>query len=319
MSTIYETCADQFVEIHEVGPREGFQSERIVPTERKIKMIRELMDCGLKRIQATALVHPKVVPQHADAADVLAGLTDRPKDVKISCLIPNVKGAERAATMGADEWDFMLSVSESYSRVNANCTVEEAQGRMKGMLEIAAAAGVKVEGGMGNGLGCPFEGRIAIEQIYRVVDRYQELGITKLSIADTVGMSSPDHVYKTMRQLLTRYPDFRFKLHLHDTRGMGLANAVAALEAGVRCFDASIGGLGGCPFAPKAAGNVATEDLVHMLDLMGMKTGIDLERLLAVTDQFEEVFGHPATSSVSRAGPANRLSDIAKAKVAKAK
>lgn len=319
MPNIYESCRDQFVEINEVGPREGFQSERIVPTEKKVAFIRELMGCGVKRIQATALVHPKVVPQHADAADVLAGLKDRPSDVKIACLIPNVKGAERAATMGADEWDFMLSVSESYSKVNANCTVEEAQGRMKEMLDIANNAGVKVEGGMGNGLGCPFEGYVSIDQLYKVVDKYQELGINRLSIADTVGMSSPDHVYDIMRKLLTRYPDVHFKMHLHDTRGMGLANAIAALEAGVRCFDASIGGLGGCPFAPKAAGNVATEDLVHMFELMGMKTGIDLEKLLAITENFEDLFGHPATSAVSKAGPASKLADIAKAKFAKSK
>lgn len=319
MSNIYESCRDQYVELNEVGPREGFQSEKLVPTDKKVALIRDLMDSGLKRIQATALVHPKVVPQHADAAEVMDALKDRPSNVKIAVLIPNVKGAERAVSMGADEWDFMLSVSESYSKVNANCTVEEAQARMKDMLEIAKKAGVKVEGGMGNGLGCPFEGYIPIEQIYKVVDRYQELGITRLSIADTVGMSSPDHVYDVMRKLLTRYPDVHFKMHLHDTRGMGLANAIAALEAGVRCFDASIGGLGGCPFAPKAAGNVATEDLVHMFELMGMKTGVDLNKLLAITEKFEDIFGHPATSAVSKAGPASKLSDIAKARFAKAK
>lgn len=304
------------VRITEVGPREGFQSEsRTIPTEEKVRFIDSLARTGISEIQVTSFSHPKLLPQLADAEAVMAQI-ERPPGVGFSVLVPNLRGAERASQVAADKWGVMLSVSNSHSLANSNRTTAEALVQVAGIVRLAREVGVEVDGGMGTALGCPFEGRIPLKRIEYVVDSYLDLGVRDLIVADTAGMADPLHVYDTMAALLDRYPNVRFKLHLHDTRGMGLANVVAGLRSGVTAFDSSVAGLGGCPFIPGAAGNIATEDLVHMLELMACKTSIDLTSLVSVARTVEDMMGHRADSSLVRAGASDELHDLAKVRVA---
>ncbi|MGH3320843.1 MAG: hydroxymethylglutaryl-CoA lyase [Streptosporangiaceae bacterium] len=293
------------VRIREVGPRDGLQAEGpFVPTEKKVALVDGLSRTGVATVQATSFVHPRAVPQMADAAEVMAGITRVP-GVTYSVLVPNPRGAERARALGADEWDLMLSVTDAHSRSNANRGTWEALDRLAPVVEMARADGVCVVGGMATALGCPFEGRVPYERVRDVARAYRDLGVTNLSVADTVGVADPALVHSTMARLGEDFPDATLSLHLHDTRGMALANLVAGLRAGVAVFDASVGGLGGCPFAPGASGNVATEDVVHMLHLMGVDSGVDLDAMLELArEAVPDAVGHPADSAVARAGVA---------------
>lgn len=307
------------VEIREVGPREGFQSEKmILSTSDKVRVINALMHTGIRYIQVGSLVHPKLVPQMADTEDLFAKI-DRIQGVKLSVLVPNVKGAERARKVHADDWNFMLSVSDAHSKTNANATTFEAMDRMKDMLDIAKSEGVHVNGGMGTAFGCPFSGQIPLSRLYDVIERYLEMGITSIGVADTAGMAAPKQIFCTMRDLKTRYPDVHFKLHLHNTRGLGIANVLAGMQAGVTSFDTAVGGLGGCPFVPGASGNVSTEDLVHMLDLMGIKTGVEIKGVIGVTKTLEKLYDHPCYSYVAKAGLSSDLQDLVAARKASTK
>lgn len=315
MDNIFENLPKK-IEIREVGPREGFQSEKVIPTtEEKIQFINGLMKTGITRIQVGSFVRPDKVPQMADISEVLAGI-DRPKDVEIAVLVPNVKGAERAMAAHAQEWNLMFSVSESHSKANSGCSMQEALQRMSVLVDMAKDSGAYVTGAMGTSLGCPFEGKIPRERLYMVVETYLGMGVTRVGISDTAGMADPFTVYDTVSDLRRRYPEVQFKLHLHNTRGMGLANVIAGMQAGITSFDTAVGGLGGCPFVPKAAGNIPTEDLVHMMDLMGIETGIKVKEVLNMSKKAEEIFGHPAFSYISKAGTSDDLHDVVLARQA---
>jgi hydroxymethylglutaryl-CoA lyase len=295
------------VEVNEVGPRDGFQAEdEFIPTRRKVEVIDALSRTGVAAIQVTSVVHPKAVPQLVDAEEVMARI-ERVPDVRYTVLVPNLRGAERAVPMNADGWELMLSVTHSHSRSNANRSTEEALKGMEPVVALAREGGVEVTGSMATALGCPFEGKVPFERVLYVAEAYRAMGVNRISVADTVGVADPRLVFETMSGLKESLPDVALGLHLHNTRGMALANVLAALHAGVTRFDSSVGGLGGCPFAPGATGNISTEDLVHMLGLMGIRSGVDLDSILAVARDVKEVVGHPLESAVVRAGKADDL------------
>lgn len=303
------------IEVNEVGPRDGFQAEdEFIPTGRKVVIIDALSRTGVAAIQVTSVVHPKAVPQLADAEEVMA-LIERVPGVRYTVLVPNLRGAERAVPMNADGWELMLSVTDSHSRSNANRSTDEALKGMEPVVALARENGVEVTGSMATALGCPFEGRVPFERVLYVAEAYRAMGVSHVSVADTVGVADPRLVFETISGLRERLPDVRFGLHLHNTRGMALANVLAALQAGVTEFDSSVGGLGGCPFAPGATGNVSTEDLVHMLALMGVRSGVDLDAMLAVAREVRKVLGHPLESAVARAGKASDLHEPPRAQV----
>ncbi|HEY6630449.1 MAG TPA: hydroxymethylglutaryl-CoA lyase [Rhizobiaceae bacterium] len=292
------------VHIMEVGPRDGFQSEKqFVPTARKIEVINALSRTGLPAIQVTSFVHPKAIPQFVDAEEVVAGIDIVP-GVSYRALIPNMRGLERARPFRhrIDAVSFMLSVTESHNRANGNRTIDETLEEIARMTKVAREDGFTVSGSMICALGCPFEGPVGVDRLERVADRYLELGIMNISIADTIGVANPRLVYDVASRMLDKYPEVTWNLHLHNTRDMALANTLAALEAGISRFDGGVAGLGGCPYAPGATGNIATEDMVNMLHGMGIETGIDLDKLLSVARLHKEFIPHSLDSALLRAG-----------------
>ena len=290
------------VHIMEVGPRDGFQAEHEwIPTEKKIEILNALSRTGIPEIQATSFVHPKAVPQLADAEQVMMGIERQP-GVRYQVLVPNMRGLQRAIPCKPDGVHPMMSVSESHNRSNANRSIEDSFREFERMAPAAMEAGIRVEAGMAVVFGCPFEGEIPRAQLEGIISRYHELGIRRMSLGDTVGVANPRQTYDLCSWLLDRYPDVEFTLHLHNTRGMALANVVAAMQAGMTCFDGAIGGLGGCPYAPGATGNVSTEDLVYMIQEMGIETGIDIDKLLAVSRMLQQVIPHNLDTALLKAG-----------------
>ncbi len=288
--------------VMEVGPRDGFQAEREwIPTERKIEIINALSKTGLPAIQATSFVHPKAIPQLADAADVMEKI-ERTQQVEYRVLVPNLKGLQRALAIKPDKVHFMNSVTESHCRANANRSVDESLDEIEKMFAVASEAGIPAVGGMACTFGCPFEGEVPLQQIERIAKRYVEMGIREIGPADTIGVANPKQVYDVSAFLLDKFPDVSWSLHLHNTRDMALANVVAAMQAGITRFDAAVGGLGGCPYAPGATGNVATEDMVNMLHEMGIETGINLDALIAVARMVQDVVPHRLDSCMVKAG-----------------
>jgi hydroxymethylglutaryl-CoA lyase len=286
------------VEIVEVGPRDGWQSEKqLIPTSIKVEMIHALVDAGVQRIQVTSFVHPKLVPQMADAEDVCVRIVRKP-DVTYSALALNLKGVERAHKAGITHIDIGVSASETHSRKNANRSVNEALTDFKRMVERARAYGMTVRGGIQCAFGCVYEGVIDPQRVLEIAKHHLALGVDELSIADSTGMANPAQMRRMMQQLVPLAAGKPVVLHLHDTRGMGLANLLAALECGVTQFDTAFGGLGGCPFIEGATGNIATEDTVHMLHEMGVHTGIDIERVAQVSRQMETLLGKPLLGKV---------------------
>jgi hydroxymethylglutaryl-CoA lyase len=292
------------VEVNEVGPRDGFQLEQtLIPTPKKVEIVDALSRTGLPGVQVTSFVRPDAVPQLRDCDEVMRRI-ERRDGVTYAVLLPNLKGAQRALDHRADVWETMLSVSDAHSLSNANRGTEEALEGMRDVVRLAEDNGVEVVGGMATALGCPFEGRVSYDRVAWVVDSYRGMGVRHVTIADTVGVADPAHVFSMCSRLRADFADVEFALHLHDTRGLGLANVLAGMAAGIVHFDSSVGGLGGCPFAPGATGNIATEDLVHMLALLGVETGVDLDALLTVSrDLVAPVIDHPLESSLSRAEP----------------
>ena len=284
------------VHIMEVGPRDGFQSEKqFVPTARKIEIINALSRTGLPAIQVTSFVHPKAIPQFVDAEDVIVGIDIVP-GVSYRALVPNLRGLERVRPFRnrINSVSLMLSVTESHNRANGNRSIDETFEEIARMAKVARADGFTLVGSMICSLGCPFEGQVPVETLDRIAGRYTDLGISNISVADTIGVANPRLVYDVAFHLLGKYPEVTWNLHLHNTRDMALANTLAALEAGVSRFDGGVAGLGGCPYAPGATGNIATEDMVNMLHGMGIETGIDLDKLLAVSKDAQGV--HPASA-----------------------
>jgi hydroxymethylglutaryl-CoA lyase len=287
--------------------RDGFQMEAdFIPTEQKIEIIDLLSRSGIRQIQVTSFVHPRAVPQLQDAEAVMRGI-ERVPGVTYRVLVPNLRGAERALAVGADELNLLVSVTDSHSLSNANRTTADALAALEPVIELAEREGVSATGGAAVSLGCPFEGIPPVERLNLVYGFFYERGIRKLSVADTVGMANPGLVYERLCYLRERYPEATFSLHLHDTRRMAMPNILAGLEAGVTEFDGTVGGLGGCPYAPGATGNIATEDMVHMLHEMGIETGVDLDALLAIGRRLREIVGHELDSNILRAGKSSQL------------
>jgi hydroxymethylglutaryl-CoA lyase len=290
----------------DVGPRDGFQIEPAwIPTELKVEVIDRLSDAGLPRIEVTSFVHPKVVPQMRDAEAVMARIRRRPGTV-YTALVPNDKGAVRAVDAGVDHLHTVVSASESHNLANVNMTIAESLDRLRAVMQVAARAAVPVSCGISTSFGCPFEGEVPVERLARIVGALVDMGASAIGLADTTGMANPRQVGQVFERLMARFPGIEWTLHSHDTRAMAIPNVLAALERGVTHFDASIGGLGGCPFAPGASGNVCTEDLVHCLHAMGLETGIALDRLIGIARRVEQIVGHPLPGQVVKAGPWDR-------------
>ncbi len=288
------------VSIREVAPRDGLQNEDPIPTDAKVRLIDALSGTGVKRIEAVSFVHPKAIPQMADADEVWARITKNP-DIRYSALIPNTRGAQRALDAGFAEIEVVVSASDTHNRRNLNRSTDESLDDITHLIELIHAHGKSVEVIVATSFGCPFEGDIDPGRVAGIVERVRSDGADRIAFGDTTGMATPRRV----RDLLSEVrPDL---LHFHNTRGTGLANIITALDLGVTEFDASVGGIGGCPYAPGASGNVATEEVVHMLHDMGIDTGIDVEALIAVAADAEKLLGRMLPSGVLRAGPRTRL------------
>jgi hydroxymethylglutaryl-CoA lyase len=294
------------VTICEVGTRDGFQIESdFIPTEQKVEVVNLLSDAGVPRIEVTSFVHPRAVPQLRDAEAVMAAIRRRP-GTRYAALVPNDKGAARAVDAGVDAIHTVVSASESHNLANVNMTIAESIDKLRAVAQIASRAGVPVQCGVSTSFGCPFEGDVPVERLEHVVERLVDLGARGIGLADTTGMANPRQVAAVLERLTPRFPGIEWTLHTHDTRAMAIPNVLAALECGVTNLDASIGGLGGCPFAPGASGNVCTEDLVHCLHAMGIATGIDLDRLVAVSRRVEQIIGRTLPGQILKAGPSTR-------------
>ncbi|KPK89680.1 MAG: hydroxymethylglutaryl-CoA lyase [Deltaproteobacteria bacterium SM23_61] len=286
----------------EVGPRDGFQMEkRFIETDTKIEIINALIKSGIKRIEATSFISPRAIPQMRDASEVVNKIL-RPKDVFIEALVPNPKGGEDAAQARVDGMRIFLSASESHNRKNVNRTIEESLSGFKEIMRIAEKAGIPVAADIAVAFGCPFEGDISLDRLHRIADRMLELGVRGITLGDTTGMATPLIVRKTCESLLKAYPGLALGIHLHNTRGIGLVNVYEALSLGLTNFESSVAGLGGCPFAPGATGNVCTEDMVYLFHELGIQTGIDLSELIKVARKVEQVIGRPLPGQVMKAG-----------------
>jgi len=294
------------VRIREVGPRDGFQNEpETIPTTEKIRLIDMLSATGVRRIEVTSFVRPEVIPQLADAEDVLAGVQRR-EGVAFSVLIPNERGLERALELRDrfDEINVFVSASETHNRRNVNRTIEESLNGLERTLEGAREAGLRCEGVISTSFGCPYEGEVPPERVFAIAERLAAAGCEEVGFGDTTGMANPRQVRGFFEHARAELgPEVELTAHFHNTRGQGLANVLAALESGCESFESSFGELGGCPVPPGATGNIATEDLVSMLHEMGVDTGIDLEALLAATRDVASVLGRPLGSHTLVAGP----------------
>jgi hydroxymethylglutaryl-CoA lyase len=294
------------VTICEVGTRDGFQIEPdFIPTELKIEVVDRLSEAGVPRIEVTSFVHPKVVPQLRDAEAVMAKIHRRP-GTRYAALVPNDKGAVRALDAGVDAIHTVLSASESHNLANVNMTIAESLDKLRAVMQVAERARVPVACGISTSFGCPFEGDVPVDQLERVVGALVGMGAGAIGLADTTGMANPRQVGRVLERLVPRFPGVVWTLHTHDTRAMAIPNILAAMEFGVTNFDSSIGGLGGCPFAPGASGNVCSEDLAHCLHAMGVDTGIDLDRLIAVSRRVQEIVGRPLPGQIVKAGKSDR-------------
>jgi hydroxymethylglutaryl-CoA lyase len=289
------------VKLVEVGPRDGLQNEpTLVPAAVKIELIERLQDAGLGVIEATAFVSPKWVPQMADAAQVMAGIR-RKSGVTYPVLVPNRKGLEGAIAAGAEEVVVFGAASETFSRRNTNCSIAEGLARFAEVCAEARAQGLKVRGDISVCLGCPYEGEVDPAAVVRIARELDAVGCYEITIADTIGVGTPGRTRAVFEAVGKFVPVTRLAGHFHDTYGQALANTYAALELGVATFDSSVAGLGGCPYAKGATGNVATEDVLYMLDGLGVHTGVDLDRLIAAGEYICAVLGRPTHSRAARA------------------
>ncbi|MEP7328867.1 MAG: hydroxymethylglutaryl-CoA lyase [Betaproteobacteria bacterium] len=290
------------VSITEVGTRDGFQVEaRFIPTAVKAGVIDALIAAGIRHLEATSFVSPRAVPQLADAQDLML-LVRRRADAHFAALVPNARGAERALGASVDEMVCFVSASETHNHANLNASVERSLANVAEIAGIARGQ-VPLRGAVACAFGCPFEGDVSVDAVLRIVDAYARQGIDRLTMGDTTGMATPPTVTRLVEALTMRFPDQRIALHFHNTRGVGLANVMQGLALGVREYESSIAGLGGCPFAPGATGNICTEDLVYLLEESGYDTGVDLDALIAVAQHVEEIIGRPLPGQVMKAGP----------------
>jgi hydroxymethylglutaryl-CoA lyase len=294
------------VRIFEVGPRDGLQNEKTpVSVADRIAFIEALLDAGLHTIEVGAFVSPKAIPQMMNSDQVLRGVSHR-KDGEFAVLVPNEKGYEAAHTAGAQQIAVFAAASESFSRANINCSVAESIERFKPVMTRARSDGIKVRGYVSCVLGCPYEGEIKPEAVVHVAKTLWDLGCYEISLGDTIGVGTPLKSRQLLRAVAGAVPMAKLAMHFHDTYGQALANLYAGMEEGARAIDSAAGGLGGCPFAPGATGNVATEDVVYMLEGTGIKTGVDMAKLVAATNQISKLVGREPASRVAAALNAKR-------------
>jgi hydroxymethylglutaryl-CoA lyase len=295
----------QRVRIREVGPRDGFQNEpEVIPTAEKVRLIGLLARTGLKRLEVTSFVRPDVIPQLSDAEEVLTSI-DRVDGVAYSVLIPNEKGLERALAHrdGFDEVSVFLSASETHNRENVNRSIAESLEGVERVVRRARGEGLRCEGVISVSFGCPYEGEVPPDRVFGIAERLAAAGCEEVGFGDTTGMANPRQVGGFFPAARERLPDIELTAHFHNTRGQGLANVLAALEAGIDSFESSFGELGGCPVPPGSTGNISTEDLVSMLEEMGVETGIDLLKLVEASRAAQDVLGRPLGAHVLKAGP----------------
>ncbi|WP_434930085.1 hydroxymethylglutaryl-CoA lyase [Shewanella sp. HL-SH5] len=288
------------VSIFEVGARDGLQNEVPVPTTAKLQLIADLAAAGLTRIEAGSFVSPKWVPQMADSGDILSQMP-RVKGVTYSALTPNLKGFELALASGVDEVAIFGAASESFSQKNINCSIDESIERFMPLMQQAKQHNIAVRGYVSCVLGCPYEGHIDVNEVARVSEILYKMGCYEISLGDTIGIGTPSNARKMLAAVASVVPVNKLALHFHDTYGQALANILACLDMGVTSFDASVAGLGGCPYAKGASGNLATEDLVYMLHGMGIETGIDLNKLVIAGNNISQVIGRKSASKVANA------------------
>jgi hydroxymethylglutaryl-CoA lyase len=293
------------ISLREVGPRDGLQNEDPIPTDAKVQLVDALSTTGVRRIEAVSFVRPQAIPQMGDADEVWSRIERQP-GVRYSALVPNLKGALRALEAGFTELEAVVSASQTHNRKNVNRSTEQSLDEIAEIIGHAHEAGATVQVIVSTAWGCPYEGDVPVERVVGVARRAVRDGADSASFGDTTGMATPTRVRRLVGEFRSALPDTSLNLHFHNTRGTGLANVLAALELGVADFDASVGGLGGCPYAPGATGNIATEELVHMVEDMGIDTGVDLEALIAAAAEAERLVGHTLPSQVLRAGPRTR-------------
>jgi hydroxymethylglutaryl-CoA lyase len=291
------------IAINEVATRDGFQMEgRFIPTDDKVALIDHLSTLGYAKIEVTSFTSPKAIPALADAEEVMQRIARRP-GVVYTALVPNLRGAERALAARIDEFNLVMSVSETHNLCNLRMTREQSFASLAEVVALAKREGVPVNMSLSCAFGCPMEGEVALDNVLGWADRFAALGVQGITLCDTTGMAYPSQVRALCAAALARNPRLAFTAHFHNTRAMGLANTLAAIDAGIHSFDMSLGGIGGCPYAPGASGNVATEDVVHLLECEGFATGIDLEGVLTAATELRRLVQHELASQVSRAGP----------------
>lgn len=293
----------QAVRIVEVGPRDGLQNEKaLVPAAQKIQFIQMLAEAGLPVVEATSFVSPRAIPQLSDAGEVMAGLTRLPT-TEYPVLVPNLKGMERALAAGASSIAVFTAASESFTRHNINATIAESLANFRPVIELARRHSIPVRGYISTVFGCPYEGNVDPRQVLHVARELLEMGVSELSLGDTIGVATPNQVVEVLNLLFGdgQIPVEQLAVHFHDTRGTALANVLMALQMGITIIDSSAGGLGGCPYAPGAAGNLATEDLLYMLNGLDIATGVDLEKVVAATRFIAPYLNHAPTSKYYQA------------------
>lgn len=298
MSSVYP----RHVHLREVGPRDGFQNiNQFIPTDQKINVIRSLASAGLREIEVTSFVSPKVIPQMADAEDVMAGLAGL--DIIKSVLAPTPKRVEQAITAGADQLVVFLSASEAHNRANVNRSISESLAGLDTIFKMAGTSQTEVVGAMAVSFGCPYQGKVELDDVLDIAAAFRDAGCDTLVFGDTTGMANPQLVTSFVKAYQDRFADTNFSLHFHNNRGTAMANLLAAMSAGATTFDTAFGGTGGCPTVPKAAGNLATEDVVGLLDEMEIETGVDLPSIIRAARDLEDTLGYELAGQVMKSGP----------------
>jgi len=294
---------------NEVVTRDGFQSEgRFIPTEAKVSLVDALAHCGYAKIEVTSFTSPHAIPMLRDAQEVMARIRRVP-GVEYTVLVPNMRGAERALDSSADELNLVMSISETHNLANLRMSRDRSFVALTDVIR-AVAGRVPINVSLSTAFGCPMEGEVPQEEVLRWAGRFAALGVRGITICDTTGMAHPGQVNRMVEALQRRFSGFQLTLHFHDTRGMGLANVLAAVQGGIRRFDGSLGGLGGCPYAPGASGNISSEDAIHMLGAMGYDTGLDLDKLLPIARTLPQLVGHEVPGQLGKAGPIGRLHPV---------
>ncbi len=293
--------------IQEVVTRDGFQAESaFIPTEQKIALINRLSQAGYAKVEVTSFTSPKAIPMLADAEDVMKGI-DRVPGVEYTVLIPNLRGAERALSVGVDEFNLVMSVSEAHNQANLKMSREDSFKGLVSVIKLAHENKTAVNISLSTSFGCPMSGITSLTELMHWVDRFASQGVRGITVCDTTGMANPAQVQSVSDTVQSKYPQLQWTLHFHNTRGMGLANTLAAVNSGIDRFDSSLGGLGGCPYAPGATGNICTEELVHMLDLMGFDTNMKIDALLECSKDLQMLVGRALPSQLLMAGKVDRV------------